>query len=460
MHQYSAALHVFRRDLRLNDNTALLFALKHAREVFPCFVLDKRQVEEHPYRSPNGLQFMTGSLRDLNGELESRGSRLYLFRGIAEDVIESLVSSQGIDLVTMNRDYTPFSRKRDKAIQTLLEKRGVTCSFYGDALLNEPEAVHKNDLKPYTVFTPFRKKAQVIPVDTPVENRHKNYATKKLAGEVGTDVFEQMFPQKNPDILLRGGRSEGLDLIARMDSLSDYEAQRDYPAQDCTSHLSAHNKFGTVSIREVYHRARALFGASHTLLSELYWRDFFTHIVYHFPRVVGGAFHEKYNALPWANREDHFEAWCSGSTGYPIVDAGMRELNTTGYMHNRVRMVAASFLVKDLHIDWRWGERYFAQKLIDYDPAVNNGNWQWAASTGCDAQPYFRIFNPWRQQQRFDPGCEYIKKWVPELGGLSAKDIHGLEKQKGFESVSYPHPIVHHRTASAAAESMFASVRK
>jgi deoxyribodipyrimidine photo-lyase len=245
-----------------------------------------------------------------------------------------------------------------------------------------------------------------------------------------------------------------------LESLSDYEVQRDYPAQDFTSHLSAHNKFGTVSIREVYHRIRKLFGASHTLISELYWRDFFTHIVYHFPHVMGGAFHEKYNGLKWANREDFFKAWCEGRTGFPIVDAGMRELNTTGHMHNRVRMVVSSFLVKDLHIDWRWGERYFAQQLTDYDPAVNNGNWQWAASTGCDAQPYFRIFNPWKQQQRYDLDCEYIKKWIPALRSLPPKDIHDLEKQRERKPGSYPEPIVNHRIASAAAESMFASLRK
>jgi deoxyribodipyrimidine photo-lyase len=460
MKPYNRALHVFRRDLRLHDNTALLFALKHAREVVPCFILDTRQVEEHSYRSLNALQFMAGSLRDLDKQLRSKGGRLFVFRGVAEQVVEELVSSSHIDLVTMNRDYTPFSRKRDQSMQALLRKRGIECSIHSDALLNEPEAVHKQDLKPYMIFTPFRKKAQLIPVAMPVENTYTNYASVELANAVKPSMIEQLLPQRNPHLLLNGGRTEGLRLIGQIETLSDYDEKRDYPAKDYTSHLSAHNKFGTVSIREVYNRTKSLFGPSHTLLSELYWREFFTHIVYHFPHVIGGAFHERYNALKWSNREDYFEAWCSGNTGFPIVDAGMRELNTTGYMHNRVRMVVASFLVKDLHIDWRWGERYFAQNLIDYDPAVNNGNWQWAASTGCDAQPYFRIFNPWRQQQRFDPECVYIRKWVPELDGLSPKDIHGLEKQRGFAQTAYPDPLVNHRIASAAAESMFASMKR
>ena len=460
MKRYKQALHVFRRDLRLHDNTALIFALKNAHKVIPCFVIDNRQVEENEYRSGNALQFMVDSLHDLHGQLKNRGGRLYLFRGIAEEVIEGLVSSLDIDLVTINRDYTPFSLQRDSTIQAVLKKRGVDCSCHADALLNEPEAVHKNDLKPYTIFTPFRKRAQVIPVRSPEENTCSNYVLKKFESEVDPSALEQLIPQRNPDILFAGGRTEGLRLIEQVQDLSDYNVQRDYPAKDYTSHLSAHNKFGTVSIREVYHRVRTLFGASHTLLTQLYWRDFFTHIVYHFPRVLGAAFHERYNSLKWVNREDYFEAWCRGNTGYPIIDAGMRELNASGYMHNRVRMVVASFLVKDLHIDWRWGERYFAQKLIDYDPAVNNGNWQWAASTGCDAQPYFRIFNPWRQQQKFDQDCAYIKKWIPALRELSQKDIHGLEIKRGPKPIYYPDQVVNHRIASAAAESMYASLKK
>ncbi len=223
------------------------------------------------------------------------------------------------------------------------------------------------------------------------------------------------------------GRLAGLKLLKNVCSGKDYLAKRDIPSLDATSHLSAHLKFGTVSAREVFYALKALRGDAHPMIEQLYWRDFFTHVAYYFPHVFSGCFYEEYDAICWSRDKDIFLSWCEGSTGVPLVDAGMRELNTTGFMHNRVRMVVASYLVKDLHIDWRWGERYFATRLVDYDPALNNGNWQWAASTGCDHQPYFRIFNPWRQQGRFDPQCAYIKKWVPELKARTPKEILAME---------------------------------
>ena len=223
--------------------------------------------------------------------------------------------------------------------------------------------------------------------------------------------------------------------------MKNYEQERDFPAIKGTSGLSAHHKFGTLSVREVFQRVKENLGLSHSLIRELFWRDFFTHIGFYFPRVFSGCFYQEYDAIQWENNQKKFKAWCQAETGFPLVDAGMRELLSTGFMHNRVRMVVASFLTKDLHIDWRWGEKYFAQHLVDYDPAVNNGNWQWAASTGCDAQPYFRIFNPWRQQERFDSDCKYIKKWLPELKNIPAKKIH--RRTEVSESLcGYPAPIV------------------
>jgi deoxyribodipyrimidine photo-lyase len=223
--------------------------------------------------------------------------------------------------------------------------------------------------------------------------------------------------------------------------------------------LSAHHKFGTVSIRETYQKIKNEFGIAHTLINELYWRDFFTHIGFHFPKVFVSAFNEKYEKIPWENNKTKFNHWCNGTTGFPIVDAGMRELGTTGFMHNRVRMVVASFLTKDLHIDWRWGEQFFANHLIDYDPAVNNGNWQWAASTGCDAQPYFRIFNPWSQQQKFDTNCIYIKKWIPELKNLTSREIHQLENKPSLVP-NYPQPIINHNEAAFIAKQLFQNITK
>jgi deoxyribodipyrimidine photo-lyase len=460
MKPYTRALHVFRRDLRLKDNTALLYALENAEKVIPCFILDKRQIEENEYRSSHAVQFMAASLADLDRQLRKEKGRLYLFYGTAEEIVEILVSSHEIDLVTVNRDYTPFSQKRDAKIQSLCHRKNVAYASHGDALLHEPDAFHKDDLTPYIIFTPFLKKARVIPVRKPVTTTHANYYSKTIEMEKEKKILDQIVPQKNPRIAVNGGRNEALTLVDNLSTLSDYASRREYPAHDATSHLSAHIKFGTVSVREVYHRINSLFGGAHTLITELYWRDFFTHIIYHFPRVLDGSFRQKYDAINWSNDKKLFSAWCQGNTGYPLVDAGMRELRTTGYMHNRARMVTASFLVKDLHIDWRWGEKYFAQRLIDYDPGVNNGNWQWAASTGCDAQPYFRIFNPWRQQKKYDPACAYIKKWIPELKELSPKEIHGLETPRPRKELAYPSPIVDHKAASRAAKAMYASVAK
>ncbi len=456
MKKHKLTLHVFRRDLRLDDNTALIHALENSNKVIPCFIIDKRQVKENEYKSNNALQFMIGSLKDLDNQLRKRRGKLYLFYGIAEEVIEKLVSSLEIDLVTINRDYTPFSRQRDAKIQSTLKQKNVEFSSHGDALLNEPETIHKNDLKPYTIFTPFLRKAKIIPVRKPVRNNHTNYYLKKIKIQKNHKIFNQILSQKNPNILLDGGRKEGLKLLKNLRKLSDYEKQREYPAKDYTSHLSAHIKFGTVSIREVYHQIIKLFGESHALITELYWRDFFTHITYNFPHVIERSFYKKYDKIKWSYNKELFKSWCEGKTGFPIVDAGMKQLNTTGFMHNRVRLIAGSFLTKDLHIDWRWGEKYFAQKLVDYDPSVNNGNWQWVASTGCDAQPYFRIFNPWLQQKKYDTSCEYIKKWIHELRNLSPKEIHGLQFNKVKK---YPHPMINHSEESKIAKNMFIKIK-
>jgi deoxyribodipyrimidine photo-lyase len=253
--------------------------------------------------------------------------------------------------------------------------------------------------------------------------------------------------------LIEGGRTQALKQLATIHRCIDYTKTRDFPALQSTSHFSAHLKFGTLSVREVFSGIAQVLELDHPLLRQLYWRDFMTHIAYHFPHVFGHAFIEKFDRLPWENNRDYFDAWTQGRTGFPIVDAGMRELNETGFMHNRVRMIVASFLTKDLRISWRWGERYFAQHLIDYDPCLNNGNWQWAASTGCDAQPYFRIFNPWLQQQKFDANGEYIYRWVPELRGVPLKTIHQWDKKHAGNF--YPAPIVDHSKESQITKAFF-----
>lgn len=451
---YTRVLHIFRRDLRLEDNTALIEALNLANEVIPCFIFDKRQIEQNDYKSDNAIEFMLHSLADLDAALKKKNSQLYFFYGIAEDVIAKLFQETQAQAVFINRDYTPFSRNRDHAIATLCEKNRIDFQCYADALLHEPEQVLKDNGKPYTVYTPYFRKASQFHVDTPKKNSHSNY----FRGEIKTansHYLSKLIAKHNTNILLTGGRKEALNLLKKATTLKDYKLERDIPALNATSLLSSHNKFGTVSIREVYSAIVEHLGKSHTLINELYWRDFFTQIGFYFPHVFKGAFHQHYDHIAWSNNEKHFRAWCEGRTGFPIVDAGMRELNTTGYMHNRVRMIVASFLTKDLHINWQWGEKYFAQKLIDYDPAVNNGNWQWAASTGCDAQPYFRIFNPWLQQQKYDPDCLYIKRWIPELNMLPAKIIHNLSSQTSLLMTNYPTPMVDHAIASQQAKLLY-----
>ncbi len=402
----------------------------------------------------NAVQFMIESLQDLSSDLEKRDARMYFFYGEPKKIVEDLITQESLDAIFVNHDYTPFSRSRDRELQNLTKKHKVEFKSYFDLLLAEVGTVLTDKSTPYTVYSHFAKKARTLPVAKPIENNHRNYYVNSLKGEIPT-ALTTVLPtsEYNKNIWIAGGRKCALKILKSMHQYTKYEEERNFPGTNGTTGLSAHNKFGTVSIREVYWSIARNLSASHTLINELYWRDFFYHVAYSFPHVFGHAFHQKYDGIKWQNDQTLFKAWCNGETGFPIVDAGMRQLNTTGFMHNRVRMIVASFLVKDLHIDWRWGERYFAQKLIDYDPAVNNGNWQWAASTGCDAQPYFRIFNPWIQGKRFDPECKYIKTWVEELREYDAKQIHKLEKQHSL--AGYTLAIINHAEAKEEAEGMF-----
>lgn len=438
---------IFRRDLRLEDNTALNRALTECDEVYPAFVFDRAQ-RGHIYFSTAAFQFMLESLRSLARQLVERGGRLYLFTGNAAEMLGRLAPESGIDSVYVNRDYTPFAMKRDVLLASRCKLLGLDFIVCPDVLLTEPEDVLTASHTPYRVFTPFFKRAGALPVPRPVP-----MAEGKLAAGDVTGAQRRVAKLAVPaDLAQRGGRKQAEEALSQVARLGDYAHQRDVPALEGTTRLSAHNKFGTLSIRELYWAVRDAFGPDHPLIRQLYWRDFFTHIAFHHPRVFGGAFHGRYNAVRWDWNENWFSLWCHGRTGFPLVDAGMRELNSTGFMHNRVRMVAASFLVKDLHVDWRRGEQYFANQLVDYDPCVNNGNWQWAASTGCDAQPHFRVFNPWRQQERFDPECEYIKRWIPELDGLTAKQIHGLEGNPPYRPEDYPPPMVDHKVEAEVAK--------
>lgn len=444
------ALFIFRRDLRLQDNRGLLAALKTAKEVVLAFIFTPEQIEHSPYRSLRCLQFMIESLEDLEKEVSSHQGQLHLFYGPPEKVVETCILNLAIEGVFVNHDYTPYSIQRDRKIATVCKKHGVFFSATHDLLLHAPEEVLKSDGKPYTVFTPFYRNASRLSVDQPEKNRKAHYYSKSISFAQGRSIYKKILPSRKKQE--PGGRREGLKILKNLSHFSKYAIERDFPAQDKTTHLSPHLKFNTCSIREIYHAILRHLGARSKLIPSLYWRDFFTLISFYFPHVFKGAFRPKFDKLRWKNNKQAFKAWCEGKTGFPLVDAGMRELQKTGFMHNRARMIVASFLIKELHIHWQWGEKYFAKNLIDYDPAVNNGNWQWAASTGCDAQPYFRIFNPWAQGKKFDPDCEYIKKWIPELRSLSPQVIHNWFLEKNHkEFKNYPPPIVDHSKEAAVA---------
>lgn len=459
MSQYTRSLFIFRRDLRLDDNTALNAARVASKEVVPCFIFNDAQVAPNPYRSVNGLAFMIESLQELSAEIKKAGGELLVLHGAHDVVVEKLIGELAIDAVFFNSDYTPFSRKRDELIQAVCSKHGIACTHFSDALLTEPTTFSKDDGRPYTVFTPFFKRASKLLVQEPVRLAKGSFAAPGYRRKV-RKLSDFTPTESSPQRISVGGRSQALAILKEVGNFSNYEEERNLPYLKGTTLLAPHNKFGTVSIREVYHTIAGALGAGHTLIRELYWRDFFTHIAWHFPHVFGHAFNKQYDAIEWSTDKGLFNAWCRGETGFPIVDAGMRELVQTGFMHNRVRMIVASFLVKDLHISWQRGEQFFAQWLTDYDPAVNNGSWQWAASTGCDAQPYFRIFNPWLQQKKFDPECIYIKRWLPELKSLSPKYIHTMYEEDITRSVNYPKPIVEHSVQKVHAEEMFRECHK
>ena len=408
----------FRRDLRLNDNVGLYHALESGFKVVPLFIFDEEILEKLPENDAR-VTFIYKTLEELNRELNKQSVSLLIKKGKPSEVWKSLLEEFSIARVFFNHDYEPYAISRDKQINSLLKERGVKVKSFKDQVIFEKSEVLKADGNPYTVYTPYKKKW--------LENFNLEKATKAFEIENHFDSFKKT--NFNFPMLEQLGFKESSIIVKpyNLTVLSNYENTRNFPAKNGTSNLSPYLRFGLLSIRRL---VKIAYEANPVFLGELIWREFFMQILFHFPEVVTNSFRKKYDNIKWRNNKQEFEAWCQGKTGYPMVDAGMRELNETGYMHNRVRMVVASFLCKHLLIDWRWGEAYFAEKLLDYELASNNGNWQWAAGTGCDAAPYFRIFNPTTQITNFDKNLEYINKWIPELN-----------------EVTYPNKIVDHKQA-------------
>ena len=430
----------FRRDLRLSDNAGLYYALKDGNSVLPLFIFDRNILDELA-AGPHGedktdrrVEFIHLALQDIQKQLAKIGSSLDVRYGTPLNIFKDLMNEYSIEKVFTNHDYEPYAKERDAAIEKILKEYGAKFHTFKDQVILEKGEVLKDDGKPYTIFTPYSRKWKA----TLTEFHLKSYPNRKYFSNFYKQPERKIISLSAMNFKPVGQSFPGREWQGPI--IRNYNEQRNIPSVQGTSRLSVHLRFGTISIRVLADEAG---GLNETYLNELIWRDFYHMILWHFPKVVSHAFKPEYDKINWRNNEKEFEAWCNGQTGYPIVDAGMRELNTTGFMHNRVRMIVASFLTKHLLIDWRWGEAYFAQKLLDYDLAANNGGWQWAAGSGCDAAPYFRIFNPYLQTQKFDPELKYISKWVPE-----------------FEEFTYPKPIVEHEAARKRCLETYAAALK
>lgn len=408
----------FRRDLRLDDNAGLFEALSDD-ETLPIFIFDKNILEDLP-KDDARVTFISELLDKIQSGLKKEKKSLAIFYDEPEKVFKKLISDNQIKAVFANHDYEPYAKNRDSEIAEFLKSKAVEFHTFKDQVIFEKDEIVKDDGKPYVVYTPFSKKWK----EKFSEKQVEGFASEKKLDKIAKHDYPYL-SLKNIGFKKSEIRVEDFDVSAKV--IENYKETRDFPSIDGTSHLSPHLRFGAVSIRQLVKKASEF--KQETFLSELIWREFFMQILWHFPNTVTESFRPKYDNIKWRNNEKEFKSWCEGKTGYPIVDAGMRQLNATGNMHNRVRMVVASFLCKHLLIDWRWGEAYFAEKLLDYEQSSNIGNWQWAAGSGVDAAPYFRIFNPSEQVKKFDKDFKYIKKWVPE-----------------FQEISYQ-PIVDHKEA-------------
>ncbi|MFW5852123.1 MAG: cryptochrome/photolyase family protein [Bacteroidota bacterium] len=423
------ALFWFRRDLRLHDNTGLCKALSSGKKVLPIFIFDRDILTQLPDKKDRRIDLLFQIITQLQRKLKAYSSSIRIEYGKPEDVFKKIFTEYSISAVYSNKDYEPYAKERDEKIAQLCAHHHIAFHSYKDHVIFESDEILSQQEKPYTVYTPYSRTWKRAYEKSEQEHFDSSTLLHNLI---------HISPQNTPSLQDIGFQKTGEHYVPYSfpkEIIQNYDENRDFPAIEGTSKIGFHLRFGTLSIREA-----AAYAHAHNAvwLQELIWRDFFSGILDTFPLVAQSCFKTKYNELDWRNNEEEFERWCTGQTGYPIVDAGMRELNKTGWMHNRVRMITASFLCKHLCIDWRWGEAYFAEKLLDYELASNNGNWQWAASTGCDAVPYFRIFNPYTQQQKFDPDEIYIRRYIPEYG-----------------SDAYPKPMVEHTFARERALKMY-----
>lgn len=445
---YKTSIYIFHRSLRLDDNLGLIEALKQSEKVIPIFIFTPEQIDNNKYKSDNSVTFMVNALIDLDSYLKKKNSKLFFFYDKQHIIIESLLKTDAnINSVYVNKEYTQYGIDRENKIEKVCNNYDVDFHTISDYLLHDTKTALTGSGGFYSKYTPFYNNIIKNKVPIPIKNKYSNYVSnykpkkeidiKSIQKRYNTDVIEE-FPAT---------RKEALKRLLNIKDHKNYGKTRNDLTGE-TTRLSPYIKFGLVSIREVYDRINKLYGKKHDLIKQLYWREFYYILAYNRLDIFKGkSFKPLYDKIKWKNDSKLFKKWKEGKTGFPIVDAGMRELNETGYMHNRSRLITSNFLIKLLGIDWRKGEQYYATKLVDYDPSVNNGNWQWSAGSGADSQPYFRIFNPWTQGEKFDPQCIYIKKWVPELSDVDVKHIHNWEKEHKTYDVKYPEPCISYTQA-------------
>jgi deoxyribodipyrimidine photo-lyase len=441
-HIFENGLFIFRRDLRLIDNVSLHIANTICKRIYPIFIFTPEQVtKENKFKSDNAVQFMIESLKDLSTSISKMGGHLQCYYGENNAIVSYLIKHLDINVVCFNVDYTPYAIKRELGIMQMCDSMNIQVECHHDYYLQPPGTVLNGKGDTYQKFTPFYNECLKHKVNPPMGKVKIHFATSKVASAhtiTLDDALKRFIASANPNILVNGGREHAIKQLKQAAiNIKNYEKTRDELPKH-TSQLSAYIKFGCVSVREVY----KVFHSNKGFIRQLYWRDFYANILYSFPHVLGHSLKTKYDKIKWNNNPVWFKKWCDGETGFPIVDAGMRQMNTTGYMENRARLIVMSFLIKTLLVDWRYGEKYFATKLTDYDPASNNGNTQWVSGGGADSQQYMRMFSPFRQQEEHDSNCEYVKKWVPELAALEPKIIHKWDTEyANHKDIKYPKPI-------------------
>ena len=444
--KFENGLFIFRRDLRIIDNNGLNLLNEKCQNIFTIFIFTPEQVgSANKYKSDNSVQFMIESLQDLSSQISKAGGHLYTFYGHNDAVIADCIKAFNINIVCFNLDITPYALERDAKIIKLCEHTKTYVIYDYDYYLHQPGTIVNGSKNSYQKFTPYYNTAKKIKVETPAKMRKLHF--KKSEAHITNKItleqaMKKFVGNENPDILVHGGREEGIkQMRIASKNIKHYEKSRDELSKP-TSQLSAYIKFGNISIREVYYA----FKSNHAFIRQLHWRCFYAGIVYSFPRVLGHSLNPKYDKIKWHHNASWFDAWKKGETGIPIVDASQRQLLATGWTHNRGRMISSSILIKILLIDWRKGEQFYAQHLVDYDVGSNNGGWQFSSGSGADSQPYFRYFNPYTQSKEHDPKCEYIKTWIPELKDVPNEDIHNWDTAwEKHKDSKYPKPIVDYK---------------